>query len=324
MISEQFLAPLVQVTQLVFIACCIFGVSSLLASSTYLAFRKSSISHHAFSSHKGLIFIALSALFASTIVTIWLSIPHYSQLPFVVTHCHDNDCTIHIPEAFDQTLLNFLSASFIIGMAMFSLIFIQAQQNKLEERINNLLQLSQNEKSVNRAWAQTTVIEAAEHVFLNVGMIEPRFLVSSNLVDSLEDKELSLLFAYEYSKAKQFENVKVKLVQLTCLFWIGKARRKLLNDLRSAIHQIAHKQVEQLLGKQKIHIPESILHQLPKDINEFVLKTQSKNHAPQQPLNKFDGSLKVSLVKYPAGVIYFIGLVVITANVIHFIFELVS
>ncbi len=321
MMNEQILTSTIQIAQLVFIACCIFGVSSLVASISYLGLRKYIVRHGANINHQGIIFLAVSALCASTFVTIWLSLPHFSKLPFVLKHCHDNNCATHIPAAFDQTLLNLLSACFVAGMAMLSFVYIRSHRTKLENKISSLLRLSQTTQSV---WSQTTMISASKPIFLNVGIIEPRFLVSSNIVESLDENDVKLLFAYEYAKAKQFESLKIKLIQFSCLFWISHARRRLITDLRTLIHERAYQQVKSLLSNQQANIPNRILRQLPEDIAEFVLKTHPQvKTTPKRMANDLP-SMDSTMTTYTASAIYFVGLVVITSNVIHFIFEFVS
>jgi hypothetical protein len=324
MVSDVLLAAVMQIASLFVIACCIFLVSSLIAGSTFLAHRKYLSALHYRIKNKYLVLHALSAVCASIVVTVWLSLPNSQRLPFVFKHCHSSNCATHIPAIIDFTLLNLLFAFFVIGMVTVCFILIKAHQNKLEQRINSLLRLSHNKYLDNNYRLQASIISVSQPVLLNVGMITPKLLLSSQIAEFLDVKDVKLLLAYEYAKAKQFENFKVKLVQIACLFWPASVRRLIITDLLAVLRDRALNEVHQLFGGQKTTIPKTILNEMSKDIQEFLLKIErNTDHLPQSA-DVIVGDANLTATAYLASFSYFLLLVVVTSNFTHFLFELIG
>jgi hypothetical protein len=326
MTSETLLASVTQVASLFAIACCIFLVSSLISGVTFLAHRKyAAVVDHKIN-NKYLVFHALSAVCASVVVTVWLSLPHSPKLPLVFKHCHSSNCTTHIPAVFDPTLLNLLFAFFAVGMMTVCFILIKTHQKTLEGRINSLLCLSHNKDPDNNCRSQATIIDVPQPVLLNVGLLAPKLLLSSQMTKTLNINDVKMLIAYEYAKAKQFENLKVKLVQIACLFWPAGIRRLLITDLHTLLRERAFKEISLLFENQKMTIPKTILNRMTKDLREFVSKIETNNdhlsHISRAIFVVDDSKLTASA--YLASLSYFICLVIVTSNLIHFLFELVG
>lgn len=324
MTSEALFASVMQVASLFVIACCIFLISSLIAGVMFLAHRKyvTAVNHRI--NNKYLVFHALAAVCASIVVTVWLSLPHSPRLPLVFKHCHSNNCATHIPAVIDPTLLNLLFAFFAVGMVTVFFILMKAHQKTLEERINSLLRLSHNKDSDSNYWSQTTIIDVPQPVLLNVGMLAPKLLLSSQITKSLNANDVKILLAYEYAKAKQFENLKVKLVQIACLFWPPSIRRLLIIDLHALLRARAVREIRQLFENQQTAIPKIILNKMTKDLRGFISKIESNSdHLPQS----VDVVVDDTILTAPAYLIsfsYFTCLVIVTSNFTHFLFELVG
>ena len=321
MSSEAVLASVMQVASLFLIACCIFSVSSLLASAAYLGHRKYKINSNFQIKNKWLIFHALSAVSASIVVTLWLSLPQSSRLPFVFKHCHSNNCATHIPAVIDATLLNLVFAFFAMSMLTLCFILIKSHQKKLEGRINSLLRLSKSQDNTNNEWSQASIINTPQPVLLNVGMLVPKLILSSKITETLDVNDVKLLLAYEYGKAKQFENLKVKLVQIVCLFWPAPFRRLLITDLRTALHACAYEETRQLLGNPQTNIPKAMLNKMPKDICVFVAKIEAKCDSLASSI---DNEVPLNTTTFFVSLLYFTCLVAVTSNFTHFLFELIG
>lgn len=324
MISEAMMTIGMQVASLFLIACCIFGVSSLLASAAYLASRKYVRGSNFHMPKQWLVFHALSAFSASIIVIVWLSLPQSTKMPFVFKHCHNSNCTTHIPSLIESSLLNFLFTFFIISMIVTCFILIKAHQKTLEERTNSLLRLSKVQDNLNNQWSQITIVESSVPVLLNFGMLNPKLILSSKITESVAQNDVKLLLAYEYCKAKQYENLKIKLVKIVCIFWPGTIRRLLVTDLRNMLHARAQRDIHQLLGSHNMTIPVTLLDHMPQDIGVFIEAIR----APRRPLNDCDDTnnadVSSNTTLYLLPVICLISIVVLTSNFTHFLFELIG
>jgi hypothetical protein len=324
MLSEDVWDIAASLTTLVFIASCILLVSSLLAACVYSVHRKFVKKANKSLKSVWVVVHAFSAFFASIVVTVLLSLSASSSLPFVVKHCHSSNCEKHVPSAIDSNLLNLLFVFFVVSMLMICWILIKAHQKKLTAQISSLLLLSQNKLSNKNQWPNTTIIEAPQPVLLNVGLIYPKLLISSQLIDSLQVDEVKLLLAYEYGKAKRFENIKVKLLQIVCLMWPSNNRFLLILDARNMLRARACNEIHLLLGSQPIHLSDEILSEIPRDVQQFVLKINGDyNNPPNCIANHFDDGY-LSVIGYVSIVSYYICLVVVTSNLSHILFELVD
>lgn len=324
MASEALFTLVMQVASLFVIACCIFLVSSLVAGGMFLAHRKYASALYQRMKNKYLIFHALCAVCASIVVTIWLSLPHSPKLPFVFQHCHSSNCATHIPAVIDSTLLNLLFAFFVIGMVVVCFILIKSHQKKLEERINSLLRLSHSKDPKSNYSSQATIINVPQPVLINVGMLEPKLLLSSLITESIDVEDVKILLAYEYAKAKQFENLKVKLLQIVCLFWPASARRLLISDLHAVLRERAFREIRQLFGCHQTTIPKTILNKMTNDLQEFVLKVERESdHWPQSADGIIDET-HLTAKAYLGSFLYFICLLIVTSNFTHFLFELIG
>jgi hypothetical protein len=328
--SEAVLTSVMQVASLFLVAFCIFSVSSLLASAVYLGHQKYTVSANFQIENRWLIFHALAAVSASIVVTLWLSLPQSSRLPFVFKHCHSNDCATHIPAVIDSTILNLVFAFFAISMVTVCFVLIRAHQKKLEGRINSLLHLSKSQQNTNNEWSQASIINMPQPVLLNVGMLTPKLLLSSKVTETLDVNDVKLLLAYEYGKAKQFENLKIKLVQIVCLFWPAPLRRLLITDLRTVLHARAYEEIRQLLGNPQTNIPKAMLNKMPNDIGIFVSKMDAQSDSlpvtatATATANRIDNEVTRNTTAYFVSFLYFACLVAVTSNFTHFLFELLG
>jgi hypothetical protein len=324
MLSDAVLTSVMQVASLFLIAYFIFSVSSLLAGLAYLGHRKFTLSAHFQIKNKWLVFHALSGVSASIVVTLWLSLPKPSRLPFVFKHCHRNDCATHIPAVIDSTILNLVFAFFAISMIVVCFALMRAQQKKLTERIDSLLRLSKSQHNSFNEWSQAAIINTPGPVILNVGILTPKLLLSSKVIELLDVNDIKLLLAYEYGKAKQFENLKIKLVQIVCLFWPGPFRRLLITDLRGALHARAYEEIRQLMGNPQTNIPKTILNKMPKDISVFVARIDNENASLASTINHIDSGVTLNITEFFTFSLYFICLVTVTSNLTHFLLELIG
>ena len=322
MTSEALFASVMQVASLFVIACCIYLISSLIAGVMFLAHRKyvTAVNHRI--NNKYLLFHALASVCASVVVTVWLSLPHSPRLPLVFKHCHSSNCATHILAVIDPTLLNLLFAFFAVGIVTFFFILMKAHQKILEERINSLLRLSHNKDSDSNYWSQTTIIDVSQSVLLNVGMLAPKLLLSSQITESLNVNDVKILLDYEYAKAKQFENLKVKLVQIVCLFWPASIRRLLIIDLHALLRGRAFKEIRQLFENQQMTIPKTILNKMTKDLRTFILKIENNSGQLSVSADVIADDAILTVAAYFAIFSYFICLVIVTSNFTHFLFEL--
>ncbi|WP_299079762.1 hypothetical protein [uncultured Paraglaciecola sp.] len=324
MIGEALLAAMMQLASLFVIACCIFLISSLIAAGTFFVHRNYVKTINQRLKSQYLIFHALCAVSASIVVTIWLSLPRSPRLPFVFEHCHSSNCATHIPAVIDPTLFNLLFAFFAIGMVTLCFILIKGHQKKLEQRINSLLLLSNSQGAENNYSSQATIINVPQPILLNVGLLSPKLILSSVITKSLEIDDVKILLAYEYAKAKQFENLKVKLVQIACLFWPARTRRLAISDLQAALRSRALEEIRQLFGSQQPTIPNIVLNKMTQDLREFVAKIENDKAHLSQPADLMSKNTNLITPAPLASIAYFMGLVVVTSNLTHFVFELIG
>ena len=324
MISDTLITFLLQFTSLFVVAGAIFLISSLLICVTFLAHRHYAKGVYYRLKSSLVFFYAFGAVGASIVVTIWLSMPQSPRLPFVFRHCHESDCSTHIPAMLDHTLFHLICAFFAIGMTTLCFIILKAHQKKIDRRINSLICLSCDSKTQNDFWQQTAIIDVTEPVLLNVGMLTPKFLLSSKLTESVEIEDVKILLAYEYAKAKQFQNIKIKLLQIACLFWPAPIRRLLVDDLQVIIREKAFKEIRQLFGHPNTTIPKFILKKLTKDLREFVCQIESNKVPFTQSAMGTRDSQNLSPTAFLISFLYFICLVIVTSNFTHFLFELVG
>jgi hypothetical protein len=324
MTSETIFTLVMQIASLFAVACGIFLISSWLICGTFLAHRRYAGGLYYRLKNSLLFFYALGAVAASIVVTIWLSMPQSLGLAFVFKHCHNSNCATHVPALLDHTALNLLYAFFAIGMITVCFIIIKTHQKRLDERLNSLLRLSNDTNASQDFLQQTAVINVPEPVLLNVGMLTPKLLLSSQLTASLKIEDVKILLAYEYAKAKQFENIKIKLVQIACLFWPASIRRILVSDLQVIIRERAFKEICQLFGHPKTTIPPSILNKLTSDLKQFVVNMQNYKDPLSQSAYATNDDKKITPTAFILSLLYFAGLVIVTSNFTHFLFELIG
>lgn len=148
--------------------------------------------------------------------------------------------------------------------------------------------------------------------------------MSAQIAETLATDDIKLLLAYEYAKAQQFENFKVKGVQLACLFWPKFIRRLLLTDLRAVLQERAYQTVKQGLDHQYANIPLSIRGMLPSNTNGFLDKIMNGVQLSNSTSKSNRNAFFVTAQAYLINSFYFICLIVITSNLSHFIFELID
>lgn len=305
---------------LVIIASGIFLVSSVLASGVYSLHRNFVSKNQQHLKSAWVMLHAFCAFFASVMVTLWLSFPDTPSLPTIFKHCHSSHCGDHVPAAIDFSFLSFIFVFFILGMLLMCWVFIKTQQKKLDAQIGALLRLSPYSGHTKNSWPNATIIESKELIVLNVGLINPKILLSSHLTNSLNTDDIKLLLAYEYGKAKQFENLKIKLVQIMCLLWPSHFRSLLLHDIRSSVQESAYSDTRELLGSQQHTIPDEILTNLPRDVRQCVIRINSVSEHLADSVD----SVFFSITDYLMSGLYFIFLVIVTSNLSHVLFELIG
>lgn len=320
MLSEPSLDLVITVITLISIAGGIFLVSSVLASCVYSVHRKYANKNEQGLKSAWIMLHVLCAFCTSVIVTLWLSLPGSPSLPTVIKHCHSSHCGWHVPATINSSFLGFLFIFFVLGMLLICWGLFKTQQKKLKAKISVLLRLSPNTRNAENPWPDVNIIESAQPVILNVGLIYPKLLLSTHLTNSLNAHDIKLLLAYEYGKAKQFENIKVKLVQIMCLLWPSHYRSLLVLDLRATLRKRAYSDIRQLLGSQKHTIPDEIINNVASDIRQFVLQIKSDPHC----LAELADTDFLSVTDYLFCGLYFIFLVIVTSNLLHILFELIG
>lgn len=324
MTIETIFASAMQFASLFAIACCIFLVSSLVTSGIFLAHRQYINPSRSHLGSGYLFFHGFCAVLTTLVVSVWLSLPHSPSLPFVFEHCHSSNCAAHIPAVIDPALLNLLFAFFVIGFVGICTILIKIHQKRLQERIDSLLRLSPNQDSDNPYWAQATIVEIPQPTLINVGLLVPKLLLSSAITRSLKNDDAQLLLGYEYAKAKQFENLKVKLLQISCVFWPAKIRRLLISDLQCVIRTRASKGISQQLGHQQTQIPAEIFNNMSNELREFISNISGTNNQRAQLYKAEHTPTTANNIAYLFSGLYFMCLVVVTSNFTHFLFEIIE
>jgi hypothetical protein len=312
-----------QILSLVVVACSIFLLNSFLSSLVFLAHSQFIFKAHEHIKSKLLIFHALCAICASLAVIVWLSIARPPLFSLIYQHCHGNNCNSHIPSIIDVSLISSLFVLFAMCMFALCFILVKVHRKKLEVQINSLLQLSQNKPYTKSDYLQATVIDTPQAVLLNVGLIRPKLLLSSQLVDSLHSSDINLLLAYEYVKSKRYENLKVKLARIACMLWPKNIRQLLVLGLRDQAREQAYKEMSPLLDKYQTQIPHRVLDNMTWDMQEFVSKINTDHQSNYK--NDGIGFKKPRIAtKYFALSCYFLCLVVVTSNLLHFALELIG
>ncbi|MEP1444593.1 MAG: hypothetical protein ABJK37_00590 [Paraglaciecola sp.] len=322
MTIETIFASFMQFASLFAIACCIFLVSSLITSGIFLAHRRYIQPYPLKSGY--LFFHGFCAVLATLVVSVWLSLSHSPSLPFVFEHCHSSNCAAHIPAVIDPALLNLLFAFFVIGFIGVCTVFIKIHQNRLQERIDSLLRLTPNQDANNPYWAQATIVEIPQPTLINVGLFIPKLLLSSAITRSLKNDDAQLLLGYEYAKAKQFENLKVKLLQISCLFWPATARSQLISDLQSVIHVCAIEGIRLQHGHQQTQIPPDIFNNMSNELREFLSNISGTDSYTSQSHKTKQMQPTANNIAYFFSGLYFMCLVIVTSNFTHFLFELIK
>jgi hypothetical protein len=322
MTPDTFNTSVSHIAALLSIGCVIYFLSSMLAATAYLSHERFSQQFQYKINRVWLLVHAASALVVSIAVTVWLSIPVSPKLPFVYKHCHGEGCGAHIPSVMNLTSINLIFALFVVSVFALFIIVINAHQTRLAKRITCLMDISQGSHNLGVKMTGVTIISTPQPVMLNVGLISPKILLSSHIVHSLHQSDVNLLLAYEYGKAKQFENLKIKLLQITCLFWPTKIRIRMLEALRASIHERVYLDMKGLQGDQIIRISSLILRDLSKDIRILVERYNHDQCASIMNNDSADDNQIPSIFHAAAGLCYFLGLFVITSNVTHVVFEL--
>lgn len=326
--TEEISEPVIQIVLLLLSACCILLISSLLASASYFLHRKYGSRVKSPITIAWIGVYASSAIYTSTAIAIWLSLPRESDFSFVLAHCHQNVCGTHLPAVINFNWLNSLAVLLVIALIIACLMLVKVHDNKLTKRINCLLSLSQQEDSEDEKWFAVTIIRAAYPLCLNAGIFAPKLVVSSHLAQLLEQRHLRLLLVYEYSKAKQFKNLKLKLIQILTLMWPASIRRLLILDFCNIVDERAFAEVHELLGYQQVKISSDLPDELPDTIKELLFKFQTQSTGTgigtsisgMQAKDVDDAPLHF----YIPSILYIAAIILLSSNLTHLVIELVG
>lgn len=299
----------------------IFFISSLTAALAFWLHNKEyvkrSLSMHPF----WLCVYSLSAAIITTVVALHLALPNSPRLPLVFEHCHNNTCAEHLPSVMNVSLLS--AMAILVTLCVLGLIFLllKWQQQKLNTYMESLMALSGTVPTNSASYdnlSNVTILNTQQPVLLNTGLLLPNIVISSAIAKALSSQDLKLIMAYEYSKAKWFENLTSKLVQIFCFCWPKQLKRAVLLSLQKAVQGQAYYEVSQLLGQQNSRVSNNLLSALPNNVADFI---RNINAPIGKQANTHFTSKHIRLSSIVFASVYLILLLMFTSNATHLVLE---
>lgn len=302
------------------LALCIFWFSSILASAAYVLHKKYVPNISGNPQYKWLIWHVLAAACVSFTVTIWFALPTSVQAGLTIEHCHNTHCGDHLPLIAKASLMDLLYAFFLISMVVLVALLLKFSKRKLDEQANTLLQLS-NAETYTSDKSSVNVIRSDRSLLLNVGMLKPRLIVSSHMLESLDNKAIKTLLAFELSKGLQHEILKVKLASMLCSLWPRRVRLLLICDLRNLINGRAHRQTLTNTGITAVDV-ESCRHiDVPENVRKPIADAASKDYDSTSPNRASKHAVYSFFIAIFACIAYFLCLFVLVYNAMHILLE---
>jgi len=314
-LSTQFLL-------LLLLASGIYLLSSLVTASTFYFHNKNFRNSKRLLSPWWVGTYSASAVLVTVIIVLSLAIPHISNLSLIYEHCHSNSCEAHIPSVIDTSLFKIVAFFIAFVLLVITIYMVRAHQKRLSAYIDTLVALSNSKQEnniTNTQLANVSIINVQQSLVLNAGLVRPKILVSKSIVNALTEHDLKLIVAYEYSKAKLFKNLRIKLIDIFCILWPRPIKKALKNQLLEATYLQAYKEIRDLVGQQNCKISHNLRQALPNDISTFVkrintVQAESKSLvAPRKPYAFFYNKL--------LALVYFIALLMLTSNLTHVVIE---
>ncbi len=171
-----------------------------------------------------------SAPIAALLSLILITQPSVSNF-FVPSHCHGNQCVAHAPMVSTDSAL--LIGMVTIGSlaAIFALLVLLWALRRAHRRLCVLLHITRDATHGYR------VIESNNAFACCVGLLRPQVLVSSALLETLNEQELEIVLNHERAHVARFDNLRALILRWLTLLWPTSQRQRIANESRADAEQ---------------------------------------------------------------------------------------
>ncbi|WP_420427593.1 M56 family metallopeptidase [Algiphilus sp.] len=208
---------------------------------------------------------ALPALLALS-ATLLLHLPATQGLG-VAEHCHEGiGCGAHAP-AISGGMLSGLLPLLAAGILVAALGRVLPPLRRQARRTRQLLAMAREDRGQGYA-----VIESDTVFTLTVGLLRPRVVVSSALLQRLEARQRAGVLLHEQAHARRRDSLRQWLAALAAPRLLSGPGRALQRDLLAACEQACDQQAAAALGDRL-------------DVADALLTTQRRAHRPDHPVS---------------------------------------
>lgn len=173
---------------------------------------------------------ASSAPFAALLAVILITQVSIAGI-LIPLHCHNDQCTAHAPVVSADSALLFGAVTISSLALAFALLFMIWVLRRTQRRIWLLWRITRHAPQGYR------LIDSGRVFACCVGLLKPQILVSSALVNALNDEELEVVLSHERAHAARYDNLRALILRWFTLLWPPVISRQLLNDSRADAEQ---------------------------------------------------------------------------------------
>ena len=196
--------------------------------------------------------LALFPVFAGIYVAAVTLIPSMShELGFSLDHCHRHGdthghlCWYHPPVFVWMSWQGFCATVFA-AFTLWKLLFALYRGYQQHQYSRTLLSFADAHPSFADAWDQSTYrIESDMPSAFTLGLLRPKVVVSSALIDALTSEELSVVQRHEQAHQQHRDPLRLWLFNLVLSVFIPKVRTHLYKAMELTLEQLADARVAQ-------------------------------------------------------------------------------
>lgn len=172
----------------------------------------------------------LTPLFSAVIVLLLLSQPELIQ-PLIVDHCHNEICEPHTLHFSMSTLMGLGSVTLAVVLLVLICLLVSRQLLNKHRHFRVLNQLSETKPE------SYHVVESSNLFAWCVGLWRPEVYISKGLLNSLNNKQLNIVLAHEFSHVRRRDNLRRWLLHWATITWPRQYRQQICQDLKNYSEQ---------------------------------------------------------------------------------------
>ena len=218
---------------LVSIVFCWTVMSMLLSwlfSFAYPLVRRSFNELSANNAALGTLLYGVAPPFSAIIVLLLLMLPFNHSL--MLDHCHDGICEPHTLQVTMSTMMGIGAVTLAVVFLLVACFLIGRQLLNKQHHFRTLQLLSQEKLSAYH------VVESPKVFAWCVGLWRPKVFISQGLLQKLNEKQLRLVLAHEYSHVHRRDNLRKWLLHWATILWFKHSKQNIRQDLKNHSEQV--------------------------------------------------------------------------------------